>query len=246
MIVAILILLAVVVLLWLVVAAGFLALPFIGLLIIMLFCSFIAKKGKNASEAKQKPIYLEQLKDLKPETRFFIDVQPLVKKEIHGVEQKVEIRGQIEAVAKKHGLDTGKHSLSSFYYAGFNAIKEAQKTYILNLEKGGAILFYLYLIGWDGHDGNKGIRGLVNSGCFMHDITEAMNASGIANISYRDRSAYNPYRDLTDEEKVHAIRAFDEGKAAYTQLKKSREIVLPHYYYEWLINQDCQTPNVLT
>ncbi|MBQ8536663.1 MAG: hypothetical protein IJ461_04585 [Clostridia bacterium] len=236
---------AVAILLWLVVAAGYLALPFLAMLVIALLCNFIAKKCQNAAEAKQKPVYIEQLKDLIPETRFFIDVQPLVKKEIHSVEQKVKIRSQIEATAKKHGLKVEKQSLSSMYHAGFNAIKEAQKAYILNLENGKVILFYLYLIGWDGHNGSKGIRGLINAGCWMHEITKAMNASGIAKISYRDRSAYNPYRDLTDEEKLLAIRAFDEGKIAYTQLKKSRQTLLPRYYYEWLINQDCETPKVI-
>jgi site-specific recombinase XerD len=77
-------------------------------------------------------------------------------------------------------------------------------------------------------DKDYGIRGLVTSqdSDNIKAIVDAINSSGVANLM---NSKYHcaDYKAFRDNEKLIAIRAFDEGKAVFTHLKKSHQILPP-------------------
>ena len=176
------------------------------------------------------------MKTFSPNARFMLEVNPLVNADYsNDVEKKVKVMDQVREIARKHGMNPQKQNMHHFHAAGYDEIKNAQKKFVLGQDHGKELLFYLHLSKRDKYNNQKGIRGLVTSqdSDNIKAVVDAMNSSGVANLM---NSKYHcaDYKAFRDNEKLIAIRSFDEGKAVFTRLKKSHQI-LPPYYYRWLI-----------
>ena len=241
---------------WALIALGvvffYFIIPLLIILAIILFSMHVEKKKKQADTQKMSAVYAEQLKSFCPEARFFLDVQPLKDKICDGVEQRVERRNQIAAIAKQHGIDMdtwkGPQVLSvssgpNIYYAGYTAILKAQKDFLLQFDDGLAMIFYLYLREHDGYAQKQGIRGLVEIGFHCDEVSKALNACNLANIPLTGSSS-DFFATLSDDHQLLAIQTFDAGKAAYKKLEKARKKDLPPYYFTWLFTEECRCNNI--
>ena len=171
-----------------------------------------------------------------------LEVEPLVSQSINGIEHKMKLLDEVRKAAVKHGLNLDERSAGNIHYAGYQEIQKAQKEYALAQENGQKLLFYILLLKFDNYDGKNGIRGLVDGFCFRNEeIAKALTEAGLAKISQERGFAGYRYRDLHDNEKIHAIRSFDEGKAVYKRLQKEKQI-LPPYYHQWIIDEPYETP----
>ena len=218
------------------------AVPILLILVILAFVLFLEKAHKKAH-------YKSQLTELPAAARFFYDVSPLLKiKFSYDVETRVSqeehLHKKIRAAAQKHGINPHLQSYDDIYKMGFNAIKKAQKDWLQ--QQTNAIRFYVFLQEHEGktEHSHKGIRDYVNDSYTSNEnLVHRMNQCGLVHIEPEtNQYGVTLVRYLTDQEKVLAIRTYDEGKSAYRKLLHNE---YPIYYHEWLMEKECHVPRTL-
>lgn len=177
---------------------------------------------------KQTAIYAKQLGEFSSNARFVLEVYPLAyvgRADDLDIEKKVKQKDEIRKLACKYGWSSKQGEVTHFYSIGYAEIREAQKQWVMAQEKGKEIIFYLLMRKYDGKYDRKGIRGFVVSEYESDErkTIYALEQSGIAT----KKNWYN----LNDDERLLAVRSYDEGKAGYTRLKKTQEVFPPYYYY---------------